>query len=70
MNPAFHHFILLLTIGLLNEVLSYFILKEGYSHAVNYNTYSLAEVLVICRQYYLWWLLNGKRRLYYLILAV
>ncbi|MEI9912223.1 MAG: hypothetical protein WDO71_22775 [Bacteroidota bacterium] len=53
-DPAFVPFMWLLTTGLLNEIISISIMKAGYSNALNYNLYTLAESLLITWQFRRW----------------
>ncbi len=64
-DPAFVPFMWLLTTGLLNEIISISIMKAGYSNALNYNLYTLAESLLITWQFRRWGLFNPWRWLYY-----
>lgn len=68
-GPAFLPFLLLLTAGLVTEVCSYLLLRKGYSHVALYNFFSLAEVLLISRQFYLWGLFDWKQKWYRAVLV-
>ncbi len=61
LDPAFFPFILLLTAGFLNEVVSVVVLHSGYSNAPSYNIYSLVEVLLICWQFNRWNLFGERK---------
>ena len=50
----FFPFLLFIWIGLLNEVLSFFITRSGSSNAVCINIYTLAESLLIISQFWQW----------------
>ena len=63
-DPVFIPFLLLLTIGLLNEIISLLLMYSGRSNAFNYNLYSLAEALIITWQFRKWGLFNSRPRFY------
>lgn len=46
-DPAFLPFILLLTSGFITELVSFFVLLKGYSNALFYNLFALAEALLV-----------------------
>lgn len=46
-NPAYYPFIYCLWIGLANEVISFLLIRNGHSNAVNNNIYVLTESLLI-----------------------
>lgn len=69
MDSAFYPFVVLLTAGFANELLSYMLIKKGYSNEANYNVYSLMEVLIIVWQFYRWGLFNDNVRLFKGIVA-
>jgi len=50
-DPAFLPFILLLTCGFTTELVSFFVLMNGYSNALYYNLFALAEALLITQLY-------------------
>lgn len=64
LDPAFFPFILLLTVGLINEVVSVVVLEAGSSNALSYNIYSLVEVLLICWQFQRWKLFAARKVLF------
>ena len=66
-DPAFLPFLWLLWSGLLNEIASIAIIKAGYSNAINYNIFSLAEALLITWQFRKWNLFENQRRIYYFL---
>lgn len=66
-DPAFIPFMWLLTTGLLNEIISITVMEAGYSNALNYNLYTLAESLLITWQFRRWGLFGKQRWLYYLL---
>jgi hypothetical protein len=46
-DPAFLPFTILLTAGFITELVSFYILKKGYSNALVYNFFILAEALLV-----------------------
>ena|ERR1051325_7676553 len=68
-NPAYYPFILLIWIGLLNELISYFIIRDGHSTAFNNNIYSLLESLLILLQFERWGLFNRSKYLFVALLT-
>jgi hypothetical protein len=66
-DPAFFPFLLLMWVALLQETLSIILSREGYSNALNYNIYSLAEALLLTWQFRRWGLFRGKEIIYPLI---
>ena len=46
-EPAYYPFLILICVGLINEVLNFFLIRAHYSNKVNSNIYSLAESLLI-----------------------
>lgn len=51
-DPVFLPFLLLLTGGFVNEIISIVLLLYGYSNQLNYRIFQLAESLLICWQFY------------------
>ena len=66
-DPAFLPFLWLLWIGFAHEIMSWFIVHAGYSNAITYNFFTLAEALLITLQFYKWGLFERKPRSYYLL---
>jgi hypothetical protein len=66
-DPAFFPFLLLMWVALLQETLSIILSREGYSNALNYNIYSLAEALLLTWQFRRWGLFRGKEIIYPLL---
>ena len=64
-DPAFFPFLLLLTVGLVNEVISVILIRQGRQNVFNYNLYGLVEALLLAWQFLKWGLFKGARRLYY-----
>jgi len=69
-NPTYYPFIFCLSLGLLNEILSYIFSKIFHSNAVNSNIYVLLESFLITWQFYTWKLFNRHRSLYIVILCL
>ncbi|HEV7332732.1 MAG TPA: hypothetical protein VGN63_16960 [Flavisolibacter sp.] len=67
-GPGFLPFLLLLTAGLLNEIISYFLIREWRTNVVSFNLYSLVETALILWQFYRWEAFRSRRR--YLTLQV
>jgi len=59
-HPTYHPFLYLCWLGLLNELISYFLIYNGYSNAVNSNLFVLGEVFLIT-----WQLRNWNRTHYF-----
>ena len=53
-GPAYLPFLLLLTAGFLNELLSIILLSQGLTNIINFNAFKLAETLLLLWQFYLW----------------
>lgn len=68
-DPAFVPFICLLTVGLINEITGIGIAKAGYSNAITFNLYSLAESLLITWQFKRWGLFEKEIKFYYVLQA-
>ncbi|HEV7330499.1 MAG TPA: hypothetical protein VGN63_05615 [Flavisolibacter sp.] len=64
-NPIYYPFLVLLCLGAINEVISYFLIKAHHSNAVNNNLFLLAESLLILYQFKQWRLFTGSLRVYY-----
>lgn len=69
-DPAFLPFLVFLWLGLVNEITSILLLKSGYSNALNYNIFSLAEALLLTWQFRRWRLFEKQTQLYYLLQSV
>lgn len=69
-DPAFFPFLLLLTVGLVNEVISIVLIVTVHGNVFNYNLYELAEALLLTWQFLKWGLFKGGRWLYYFLQAV
>lgn len=68
-GPAFYPFLLLLTCGFINEVVSYLLTRNGHSNAVNSNIYALMEGLLITIFFQRMRLFNKFQLFFYLISA-
>lgn len=66
-DPAFYPFLWLLLLGFLHELSSLIVVERGYSNALTYNLFTLAEAMLICYQFYRWGLFEQNRKLYYVI---
>lgn len=66
-DPAFFPFLLLLWAGFTNELVSILIISKGYTNAVCYNLFTLAEAVIISWQFYRWGLYGRRRRWYFSI---
>lgn len=66
-DPAFFPFLILLWAGFVNELASILIISKGYSNAIYYNLFTLAEAIFISWQFYRWGLYGKRQRLYFSI---
>lgn len=66
-DPAFNPFLWLLLLGFLHELSSLIIVERGYSNALTYNLFTIAEAMLICYQFYKWGLFEQRQKLYCLI---
>jgi hypothetical protein len=66
-DPAFLPFLWLLLLGFVHELTSFILSYAGYSNAITYNFFTLAEALLICFQFYKWGLFEQRPGLYYLL---
>jgi hypothetical protein len=64
-DPAFYPFLLLLTIGFINEITSFLLVKNGFANYYNYNIFKLLESLLLTWQFHKWGLFTHSRKLYY-----
>lgn len=65
-GPAFFPFLLLLTVGLVNEGTSILLISHGHSNMVNFNLFELLESFLLTWQF-LRWGLFASRRSYFLL---
>ncbi|HEV7783332.1 MAG TPA: hypothetical protein VGO58_18780 [Chitinophagaceae bacterium] len=63
--PAYYPFIILLSCGLTNEIISYLLTRNGHSNAINSNIYALAEGILITLFFFYAGLFNKNRRVFY-----
>lgn len=68
-EPAFFPFLLLLTLGFCNEVVSIVLVTKGYKN-INYNYFELVESLILAWQFLKWGLFERRKYRYYLLQAV
>ncbi|MEJ8841487.1 hypothetical protein WG954_03775 [Lacibacter sp. H375] len=61
-DPAYLPFILLLTAGFVTELVSLIVMENGYSNAVYYNLFALAEALLVTQLFYRLGLFKNKKR--------
>lgn len=66
-DPAFFPFLILLTVGLVNEVASIILIETRHSNVFNYNLYVLTEALLLTWQFLRWGLFRGAKRWYYFL---
>jgi hypothetical protein len=66
-DPAFFPFLLLLSLGLLNELVSIVVMYAGKPNALNYNLFALAEAMLVLWQFSRWGLFKGRRQFFYLL---
>lgn len=64
-DPAFSPFLWLLWLGLSNEIISLSIMNAGFSNAINYNLFCLAEFLLISLQFKRWELFKDSNKLFW-----
>ncbi len=69
-DPAFFPFLLLLSLGLLNELISIGVIYGGKPNAVNYNLFGIAEALLVTWQFRRWGLFEHSVPFYYVLLAL
>jgi hypothetical protein len=64
-SQVYFPFLILIWLGLSNEILSVLLINKGYSNAVNNNIYVLLESLLILLQFRNWGLFDRNRVLFY-----
>jgi hypothetical protein len=69
-DPAYLPFLLLLSLGFINEVLSIILGYNGYSNVINFNLFNLLESFFLTWQFKEWGLFDKYRKLYYFLLAL
>lgn len=60
LDPDFFPFLILITMGLVNETISYIVIGMKKSNAVNFNIYTLLELLLLTWQFQKWKLFGKK----------
>lgn len=68
LDQAYLPFLILITLGLSNEVLSFIVIKMKKSNAINFNVYTLLELVFLNWQFKQWKLFGKKNNWYYIIL--
>jgi len=68
-GKAYYPFLLLLVIWLVNEIISYLLIKQKQSNAINCNIGYLVESLLITYQFNRWQLFNKNGNLYYFLMV-
>jgi hypothetical protein len=63
-DPAFLPFLLLLSIGFLNESISIIVILGGYKNSFNYSIFKLLESFLINWQFLKWRLYNNRNKTY------
>lgn len=66
-DPAFLPFLILLTLGFFNEVISIVLIKNRHQNIFNYNLYELVESILLTWQFLKWGLFRSKKHLYYFL---
>ena len=63
-NPVYYPFILLLWIGLVNEIISTVIISYGASNAINSNVYTLVEAILLLALFRNWGLFDRQPKMF------
>jgi hypothetical protein len=63
-DPAYLPFLVLLTIGCLNEAISIVLMEHGFTNIINFNTFKLIESLLLTWQFLKWGLFEKRKVLY------
>ncbi len=66
-DPAFFPFLLLLSLGLLNELISIGVMTAGKTNSINYNLFAIAEAMLVTWQFREWGLFDERNRFYFLL---
>jgi|SRR5579875_829803 len=66
-DPAFLPFLILLTVGLIDETASLFIASSNTSNAFIFNLFTLVESFLVTLQFRKWNLFKGHKSRYYLV---
>lgn len=64
-DPAFFPFLLLVSIGFVNEGISILLAVYRHSNTINLNIYQLAEALLLTWQFLKWGLFEKRKKLYF-----
>jgi hypothetical protein len=64
-DPAFFPFLVLVTVSLLNEIISLVLAFNRYPNIINFNTFQLIESLLLTWQFLRWDLFGKRKKLYY-----
>src|SRR5688572_20166345 len=69
-DPAFLPFLVLLTLGFVNEIISFIIARKGITNYQNYNVFKLIESILLAWQFLKWGLFIKGRNLFYTLLLI
>jgi len=69
-NPAYYPFLLCLWIGLVNEIISFIVIRNGKSNALNSNIYVLVESVLITWQFKKWGIFERHKNIFYLLILI
>ena len=69
-NQAYHPFLILLWVGVLNELVTFHLISNGKSNAINNNIYYLVESTLITLQFKKWKLFANSQKLFILIIML
>ena len=68
-DQTYYPFILLLWVGLLNEIINTIVINAGYSNAINDNIYGLLESLLITLVFYRMGVFDRYKNVFYYVLS-
>jgi hypothetical protein len=63
-NQTYYPFLLLIWLGMVNETVTYFLVKQGKSNAINNNLFYLLESILITYQFKQWGLFDKAKKVY------
>ncbi len=69
-NSDYYPFLFFLWLGLINEIISFYLIKHHSSNAINNNIFYLIESLLIAYQFRNWHLFKKGKNIYYLTLIL
>jgi hypothetical protein len=69
LGKKYRPFLLMLVFAVLNELVSYIVLKMTHSNSVPNNIYGLLEWILIAWQFHVWGLLRNNKRVFYLLVV-